>query len=176
MTKGKWLVSAFLLLSIAACSSIECPLDNRVYTTYLLAGDITTLTDTLTVSTKRLDNGIDTVLLNQAVNVDSFELPMSYNSPEVILYFTRSFREPAATETSPGTSGSDYIVRLTDTVVIAKNDIPHFEAVDCNPAFFHEITDIRYTRHGIDSIAINNSNVTHDSSKKHFHIYFKSRD
>ena len=61
---------------MAACSTLDCPLNNTVYTKYRLAGNITTLTDTLTISTNRIE-GTDSVLINKDVNVDSFILPMS---------------------------------------------------------------------------------------------------
>ena len=63
---------------IASCSSIDCPLNNTVYTKYRLAGDVTTLDDTLTISVKRT-SGADTVLLNKALRVDSFSIPLSYS-------------------------------------------------------------------------------------------------
>ena len=40
---------------MAACSTLDCPLNNTVYTKYRLAGNITTLTDTLTISTNRIE-------------------------------------------------------------------------------------------------------------------------
>ena len=47
---------------MAACSTLDCPLNNTVYTKYRLAGNITTLTDTLTISTNRIE-GTDSVLI-----------------------------------------------------------------------------------------------------------------
>ena len=46
-------IAAGLMLLAGGCSSIECPLNNTVYTKYKLAGDVTTLTGTLTVAIKR---------------------------------------------------------------------------------------------------------------------------
>ncbi|MBQ9636285.1 MAG: hypothetical protein IJV36_00110 [Prevotella sp.] len=145
------------MLLLSACSSIDCPLNNRVAVVYKLMGDVAPLVDTLTISTARFDQN-DTVLLNRAVGVDSFQLPISYNRPEDVLYFRRA----SATGWS-----------ATDTVVIEKQDIPHFEAIDCNPSYFHEIKNVRHTRLGIDSIVINQSKVTYDASKSHLLIYFK---
>ena len=51
---------------MAACSTLDCPLNNTVYTKYRLAGNITTLTDTLTISTNRIE-GTDSVLINKDV-------------------------------------------------------------------------------------------------------------
>ena len=74
---------------MAACSTLDCPLNNTVYTKYRLAGNITTLTDTLTISTNRIE-GTDSVLINKDVNVDSFILPMSYSLLEDSLFLCLS--------------------------------------------------------------------------------------
>lgn len=146
----------FLLLT-TACNSLNCPLNNRVYTTYSLAGD--TLIDTLTISTP-IPNGNDSVLINRNVNTTSFSLPISYQGPEDVFYLEIK---------------DTLNVTTLDVITVKKEDTPHFEAVDCNPSFFHTITDVTYTTNGIDSIVINNPNVTYDQTKEHFHIYFKPR-
>jgi len=155
------LIPIVLVLLLAACSSVDCPLNNRVYTTYKLAGDVTTLSDSLTVSTTKR-SGVDSVLLNHISAVDSFSVPMSYQGAEDVLYFHL-------------TNSDSITVDLLDTVRVLKSDIPHFESVDCNPAFFHNINEVRYTRHAIDSIVIQNKNVSYDASKAHFLIYFKEK-
>ena len=73
MTKAKLLLT--LLWIVSACSTIECPLNNRVYTNYVLMGDVTKLTDTLSVSTTRAD-ATDSVLLNRVVGIQKFTLPI----------------------------------------------------------------------------------------------------
>ena len=151
----------YLLLAtvaLAACSTIDCPLANSVYTRYKLQGGVSRLADTLTVSTQRHTSG-DTILLNRAVGVDSFQLPMSYTGNEEVLYFTMK-----------DTLNTTHY----DTITIEKDNQPHFESVDCSPSFFHNIHRIRHTGHRIDSIVINNTKVTNDNSKAHFFIYFKS--
>lgn len=73
----KLLYTVCLVMALAACSSIDCPLNNVVYAKYKLKGDVTKLEDYLTVTTKRAD-GNDTILLNLLQNTDSFSLPVSY--------------------------------------------------------------------------------------------------
>lgn len=141
---------------VVSCSTIDCPFNNHVYAKYELAGDVAKLTDYLSVTTTKI-SGIDSLILNSVTDVDSFMLPMSYNRPEDVLYFHR-------------TTGG---LTITDTVRVAKKDIPHFESIDCNPAYFHHIDAIRHTNHGIDSIVIKNANVTYDESKTNLQIYFK---
>lgn len=156
-------MATLAVLAVAACSSIDCPLNNRVYASYKLGGDVASLPCTLTVSTTRTSaDGNDTVLLNQATGIDSFALPLSYNHAEDVLFF--SFAESDTTEA------------IVDTVRVAKADEPHFEAVDCNPTFFHTLTAVGYTRHAIDSLVINNPRVTYNDSKPHFLLYLKGND
>ena len=53
-----------VVLALTACSSVDCPLNNVVYAKYKLMGDVTKLSDVLTITTVRAD-GTDTILLNQ---------------------------------------------------------------------------------------------------------------
>lgn len=151
------------VMAVAACSSVDCPVQNTVYTAYGLyrAGGVRdTLRDTLTVTTTRRD-GTDSVLLNRSVNTTAFELPMSYNDPEDTLFFI-------VCDTLKRT--------VADTVYVRKDNYPHFESVDCNISFFHYVTGVRWTHNAIDSIAINKQSVDYDASTEHFHVYFKARD
>ena len=55
---------------IVGCSSIDCPVENQVYTVYHIynrAGEETTLEDTLFVWTPRAD-GTDTLLIGSATS------------------------------------------------------------------------------------------------------------
>lgn len=148
----KLLVLLGVIIMMGACSSIDCPLNNVVYTNYELEGPVQTLPDTLTITTQRED-GFDSVLINQQVNTDSFSLPISYGRPEDILYFQTN--------------------HLHDTVWVQKTNEPHFESVDCGLNYFHTITGVRFTRHAIDSIVIHQNHVSYDVTQKHFYIYFK---
>lgn len=150
----------FWCLLIVSCSSIDCPLNNRVATIYKLQGKVDVLSDSLTVSTSRFE-GNDTVLLNRAIDIDSFLLPISYNHPEDVLYFRRH-----------NASGWSVI----DTVVIKKQDIPHLESIDCPAAYFHQIQSISYTRRGIDSIVVNRADVSYDTSRPHLYLYLKEHN
>jgi hypothetical protein len=157
---GVGLFIILLLAVFAGCSTIDCPVQNLVYTKYYLKkGDLTPDTlngDTLTIFTVRRD-GTDSIVLNQGTEIASYNLPISYTSPEDVFYYVMEI---------------DSVIYV-DTVWIKKDNFPHFESVDCNAAYFHKITDIRYTTHLIDSIVINNPNVNYDVNTEHFHIYFK---
>ncbi len=149
-----------LALVLVGCSSIDCPLNNTTNVKFKLAGYITTLSDTLTISTTKT-TGEDSVLVNMDVDVDSILLPMSYTQPEDVFYF--ELRD---------TLGNVSV----DQVTVTKEDHPHFESVDCSPAYFHTITGVTWTNNRIDSIVINNTEVTYDATNPHFYIYFKVAD
>lgn len=149
-----------MVLAMVGCTSLDCPLNNTTYTKYRLMGNITTLNDTMTISTTKTE-GTDSVLINKDVKVDSFILPMSYHQPEDVFYFEIRNQENQV---------------FKDTVTVKKEDFSHFESVDCNPAFFHTITEVKTTHNLIDSIVINNKDVNYDASKAHFYIYFGKRN
>lgn len=145
-----------MVLILSACSSVDCPLNNVVYAKYKLMGNVTKLDDNLTVTTRRTD-GTDTILLNMLQNADSFNLPVSYGQTVDMLCLTRT---------------SDNHT-WADTIWMEKTNEPHFESVDCGVNYFHTITDIRSTRHYIDSVKINNRNVSYDADKTHIYIYYR---
>ena len=122
------------------------------------------------VWTQRND-GTDTVISRQiqgnlelncffGSSASSFNLPISYTQPEDVLYVLVR-----------NAVGKNYI----DTIRIKKEDIPHFESVDCQAAYFHTITDASVTHHIIDSIVINNPHVNYDQNTTHFKLYLKAR-
>ncbi len=150
-------------LGMSACSSIDCPLNNRTYASFKLAGDVTKLVDTLTVSTPRnIDNPEeDTVLINRLIDTDSLSLPMSYQRTEDIYIFTFVQK--------------DTELKTIDTLWVSKENEPHFESVDCNPVMFHTIKDVRFTQRAIDDIKVNYNKVTYNDAKAHFLIYLKNR-
>jgi len=143
------------------CSSIDCPVQNTVYTVYNIYGveGADTLYDTLSVWTQRRD-GTDTLVLNRGVGLTTFTLPISYAQPEDTFFFR---------------VGDTTGLVTIDTVWIKKDNFPHFESVDCNPSYFHHLTAVRSTHYGIESISIYHPTVNYDPSTEHFHIYFKER-
>ena len=149
---------------IGACTSIDCPVQNKVSTIYNLKkanGSTDTLTvDTLTIMTKTIDKGDTVTLLNSTTGVTYFDVSISYTQPEDVLYFILC-----------DTLGNTY----RDTVRVEKENYQHFESVDCQPAYFHHLTNVSTTHHIIDSIVISKSTVNYDDKNEHFHIYFKAR-
>lgn len=154
---------AFLsVVLIVSCSSVDCPVYNMVATNYRCYnsnGDSLKLTDTLSVYTKRKD-GTDTLILNKFVGRATFSLPVSYSHPEDKLVFSFSNGKTVT----------------TDTVWVKKDDIPHFESIDCNAKFFHTLTGVRSTTNKLDSVVIKNTSVNYDATTIHFYLYPKVSD
>ena len=159
---NKRFVQLFICLSslvVFSCSSIDCPVQNIVSVQYEIrdkAGDALSITDSLSVISERADGKY--VSLNRLIGKSAFSLPISYSHPEDVLYFC--FTNTAGT--------------VVDTVWIKKDDIPHFESVDCSAAFFHELTNVRHTHNAIDSLVLINTSVTYDVNTVHFYLYPKT--
>ena len=159
--KGKGLLGLAAIGVLLSCSTIDCPVNSLVetkYEFYSSTGETLTLLDTLTVVTSRQD-GIDTVF-NTGSNISSFSLPISYSHPEDVFVFR--FK------------GDGW--QTADTVWIKKEDYPHFESVDCNPLFYHDLTAVKCTHNLLDSIVIKNPSVTNDNKVVHLYIYPKTGD
>lgn len=148
---------------IGACTSIDCPVQNSVYTLYgLMKSDGTT--DTLTVDTLsitiRCADQTEKTLLDKLTGKSVFDIPISYTQQEDTLFFALC-----------DTMGNTY----RDTVYLKKENYPHFESVDCQATFFHKLTDVRSTHHIIDSLVINNPTVNYEATSEHFFLYLKAR-
>ena len=153
-------LSAFLLF-LAACSTIDCPVQNKVAVNYAvktIVGGVEvndTLKDTLYVWSTRSD-GDDTLIFNSGIDISSFSLPVSYTHPEDKLVF-------CLVDTNK--------VAKIDTVWIKKDDYPHFESMECKVDYFHQLTGVRYTTHAIDSLVLKNPNVNYEDQTINFFIY-----
>lgn len=151
------IVACFFIVAATACSSIDCPMNNLVLSSYKLKGNVTKLPGRLTVATEPQPYQ-DTIVINSLENTDSFSLPMSYTHKEDIIFFYLTL--------SDGTE-------MVDTITLSKEDRPHFESVDCNPVIFHTLKGIRFTRNTLDSAVINNPNVTYNERKANIYLYFR---
>ena len=160
----KIMLAVLAAITACACSSIDCPVQNSVYTNYALYkadGTRDTLHDTLSVLTFTAA-GQDTVVFNRGVGLTGFSLPISYVNPCDTFYFGLK-------------QESDDTQWIIDRVCINKLNTPQFESVDCQVAYFHTITSVETTHNFIDSIVINNPNVDYDTERQHFRIYFTKR-
>ena len=158
------ILAAVTAAVVSACSSIDCPVQNSVYTNYALYkadGGVDTLRDTLSVLTPTA-SGRATLVFKRGVGLTAISLLISYVNPCDTFFFGLK----------PEGDNTEWII---DRVVVNKTNEPRFESVDCQVAYFHNITSVEVTHNFIDSIVINNPTVDYDTERKHFRIYFSPR-
>lgn len=152
----------FVLFLASACTSLDCSINNTVACQWQLRrgdGLDTLKTDTLTIYTVRADNQ-DTILYNRGTGaVTSFSIPMSYvRDADVLLLHLAD------------TAYHEW----TDTITLQKKSQLHMESVDCSPQYYHQLLGVQHTSHIIDSIVINQPNVTNDATLKNILLYLRS--
>ncbi|MBR1594479.1 MAG: hypothetical protein IJ692_01235 [Alloprevotella sp.] len=149
----------------AACSSIDCPLDNIVGMTVTLYSSESrtplTLADSLTVRVA----GSDTILLNRGFALSSFIMPLRYATGTDTLLFRFS---------------NDNGQSATDTIFLSQEVRPHFENIDCPAAIFHQLCRVRWTSHAlrempltVDSVALRQTLVNYDNNEN-LRVYLRS--
>ena len=148
------LASIGMLTLLAACSNIDCPLDNVVMMQCNLYSSESGQALSLPVSLTVKPAGRDTILLNQAKDVSNFLLPLKEAGERdtLLLNFT-------------GENGNT----ATDTLFVNHTPRPHFESLDCPTAMFHTIHQVRATGHAlsilpltVDSVSLIRSTVNYD--------------
>lgn len=186
----KRLLGILSILALVACSSNNCPLENKVTCNYyfydregvavnfpdvmsvrtLLPGEKTvyiyrrlgSTTVTLdypdstyiisgyseTVATARRD----TILVNNAIDFLSLQIPMSYYNKADTLVLTYG-----------GLS-------RRDTIIVEHDSYPHVELPECGTHFYHNLHSIRTTNAAIDRIEIVNPLVNNEK-KENVKIY-----
>lgn len=136
--------AAFLALA-AGCTNIDCPLDNVVVMQCNLytyeTKEALTLSDTLSV----VPAGRDTVLLNRAIGVSSFLLPLREGGEKdtLLLHFSNERGQ-----------------RATDTLFVDHTPQLHFESVDCPASVFHTIHAVRGTSHPLSQLPLTVDSVS----------------
>lgn len=137
---------------MVGCLNISCPLENTVAvrSSILMDGMPYVVTDTLTVTAQ----GTDSILLNRLYRFSDFQLPMSPSVDGVACdTFVLHWSRPVDEETS---------LRLLDTLYVNHTSRVHFESIDCPPAVFHNIVDVRSTNVLIDHVEMTNPNVGYE--------------
>ena len=147
------------VLTISACSSVDCPLNNRVYSKsgFYVHGDTAkSIADTLTVNLRV--NGKDTIILNKKTGAHDIQLPVSFlNNGDTLALVVNN------------TDGFS----VTDSIYMEKTNELHFESVECGPCYFHEIVSVRSTNNFIDSVVVKKKTLDYDLSAEHMYIYLK---
>lgn len=162
MTKSiiRFMAASTLFLTMAACESTDCPINNVVYSIYgfytIVEGEEASISvlDTLTVTA----SGSDSVLINRMQNSSQVEIPVSYSAPTdtLIFHFTDTLQRTSR-----------------DTIWIDKDNFPHYDSPTCPASIFHYVKAVRCTNLLIDSVSIVNPNINYNVSEN-FKIYFRS--
>jgi hypothetical protein len=167
--KSIYYIAALVAVLLAACTSLDCPVNNMVETVYSLQnsdGSPDTLgIDTMWVYAERSD-GTDTLIINSlcGTKATKFSIPLSHTQSEdnltIIIH-----------DTCINTGQHEW----RDNIQVKKENRPHFEGVDCKATYFHTLTSVQSTHDIIDTIIINKSEVTYDASTAHFLLRLKDR-
>lgn len=164
----RWLRVVAVVVALAlveSCTNIDCPLDNVVVMQCNLYAyetkEALTLSDTLNVAPA----GRDTVLLNSAIGVSSFLIPLREGGERdtLLLHFSNERGQ-----------------RATDTLFVDHTPKLHFESVDCPASVFHMIHAVRSTSHPlaqlpltVDSVSLVRPIVNYDDIEN-VRIYLRS--
>ncbi len=165
----KIILGILVMAMMAGCVSLDCPVENLVCSIYQLQktdGSADTMrVDTMWVWTQRIDDS-DTLLINRLCgsNATKFSIPMSYTLP-LDQICTR------VVDTCKATPQHEWM----DTIRLSKIDQQHFEGVDCKPNYFHTLTGVTSTHHLIDTVIINKTDVSYDTSTPHLLLRLKAR-
>lgn len=167
--KSKTILTFLAALLLAACVSLDCPVNNLVQTRFDLQtidGQPDTLgVDTMWVYAERAD-GTDTLLVNSLCGTKAtyFRIPMSYTQAEDII--TIVVRDTCIT-----TGQHEW----RDVIHVKKENKAHFEGVDCKASYFHTLTSVSSTDELIDTVIINKTEVNYDASTAHFLLRLNDR-
>lgn len=166
MSLSRLLAVFSLLLSISACASIDCPLDNQVLMTlkFYDAATQTKLTLPQTLSVYGLKNGKEELLFNQGKDLSAVSLPLNVASDRdtLILKFTEGDAS------------------MSERIVIDHARQQHFESIDCPAVTFHTLQSIAHTSHdlsvlalAIESVRIANPKVQYEDIE-HLKVFFRT--
>lgn len=160
----KTLAFFFTAFLTAACANIECPLDNVVAMQVGFYNSLDGNKMSVTYELNVYSSPKDSLLLNQAQNVNSFLVPLRHGveTDTLVLHF------------------SDATHAAADTLLVSKVDIPHFESVDCPTAFFHQLMGVAWTSHPlaelpltIDSVVVVSPKVDYED-RENIRVYLRT--
>ena len=139
MMKISKLLPCLLALTFGSCASIDCKLDSIVVWTLSFYDsemeEPLKLPCTLTIDAV----GAGT-LYNKGTGITSMLLPMSITAETDTLLLQWNWQESGNTGAKDETGNA---FDATDVLYIDHTNRPHFDAMDCPMAVFHDITDVR---------------------------------
>ena len=173
---------AVVLLSVfltTACSSIDCQLNGSVYCTYTLKNQYDEdmqFNAPLTVTLCETAKG-DSVFINSESNVNSFDVPMSYNAYTDMIKLTLTLTDTIKGTTEEGKDTTYYVTTpYSDVIRVSKTNEPYFESIDCAARYNHTIENVQTTNNFIDSVVVHDVKVTNDASTENIYIYIHTAE
>ena len=158
------LLSLILGVTLCACESVSCPLNNKVESVYgfyaaiydeygeLVTDQGISIGDTLTVTLL----GADSIIANRLTNQSEVKLPVSFYEDIDAVEFTLR----------------DTLNRVgRDTLWIHKRNTHHWDDPSCPVHMWHQVLDIHSTHYLIDTVLVKNPLINYDGLEN-FQIYF----
>lgn len=147
---------------VSSCSSIECGIDNLVTCVWNFEPSVGSDYSSIyfSLSSRRVSDGNDTVLVNRKAELGNVKLPMSYalNADTLTLTVERQMED-------------GFIELGKDIVIVEKTNEPIFESVDCSPRFHHTIKNVKSSHNYIDTIEVVNEKVLNQPANENLRLY-----
>ena len=150
------------LVGMAACTSVDCSIASKVVCNWQFeAPDSATRTLNVSVASRRVSNGNDTLIINNKSVTGMINMPMSYAQSADTLYLAFI--------------GNQEIIG-GDVVIVEKTNEPYFEDTDCGARMHHTIQSVTSSHNFIDSIYISSPKVNTDAAKENLHIVLRTAE
>lgn len=172
------LLPCLLALGLGSCASIDCQLDSIVVWT-LSFYDSETETQLKLPCTLTIDAVGAGTLYNKGQDISSMTLPMSLTAETDTLLLQWKWSANDKTEANNDNHETQAAYDATDVLYVDHTNRPHFDAMDCPMAVFHDITDVRVEQQSIaarplviDSVTITRTIVDyHDVENIRLYIH-----
>lgn len=159
------LVASGIIMGVASCTNIDCPLDNQVemvlnFYHYETKKELS-LSDTLSIYGVKGDT--TQLLFNRAIGQRTIRVPLNVASERDTLLL----RFSSSSETA------------TDTLIVSHQPKPHFESLDCPASVFHTLTKVNWRAHQntsnlltVQEVLITNPNVAYENVE-HLKVFLR---
>lgn len=142
------LATLFALGTLTACDSIDCSLYNTVQCVmgfYDSEGNAVQINDTLSITAVPNEE----VLFNRGVGVQQVGFPLSY------------YKDKDTIEIVVWNKYSEW----TQLLVIEKQNIEHFESLDCPVKMYHTLKGVTIQPGFVDSVKIESPNIEYNNGE-----------
>ena len=155
------IVILLAILSMTACSSEDCPINNTVQgkmAFYNSLGDAVSINAMLSMTVVRPQG--DSVILNKKMNATDVIFPLSYTNETDTFIYCYDLNGTLVTY---------------DTLYISHTNTPTHVSVDCGTAMFHTITAASSTHTLIDTLIIKSPEVNYDE-RENIQVIYRTND